>query len=158
MNIIRAIIDSVSEAAIKFFTAKGRTGEKFKKREYFQHYGFTSRPLANAEAIILRQGNNIFCIATDDRRYRLTIENGEVAIYTNEGDYIHLKRENNIEIKTKTIKIIAATKVEIETPELEVSGNITTQNINCANIAADNITADGSIIDSAGNTNHHSHA
>ncbi len=53
---IRGIIQSVFEGVIKRFTASGRADETITDREYFQHYGFTSRPLAGAEAIIIREG------------------------------------------------------------------------------------------------------
>jgi len=89
---IRGIIKSVTEGFIKLFSASGRANESFSDREYFQHYGFTSRPREGAEIIIIREGNHIIGIASDDRRYRLAIEDGEVALYTDEGDYIHLKR------------------------------------------------------------------
>ncbi len=52
---IRGIIESGVEGLIKRFSALGRQGESFTSREYFQHYGFTSRPLVGAEAIIIRR-------------------------------------------------------------------------------------------------------
>ena len=130
---IRGIIQSVIEGAIKRFSASGRDAETFADREYFQHYGFTSRPLSGAEAIIIREGNHIVMIASDDRRYRIALEAGEVALYTDEGDKVHLKRGGNIEIVAGTkikatspeVEIVAATKVTMTTPVLEVSGNIT---------------------------------
>lgn len=90
--------------------------------EYFQDYGFTSRPKAGAEALVVcPQGNRDHMIAVKvaDRRFRLKdLQNGEVAIYTDEGDKIHFKRGNNIEV-------VAATKVIITCPESEFSGNVT---------------------------------
>ena len=153
---IRGIIQSVIEGVIKRFTAAGRPDETFTNREYFQHYGFTSRPLAGAEAIIIKEGNNIIMVASDDRRYRIALENGEVALYTDEGDKIHLKRDGQIEI-TATAKVtitapecivnavtsvtatspiitlIASEKVLAQTPlmrvegDIEATGNITEQ-------------------------------
>jgi len=95
---IRGIVIKVIEGFIKLFSATGRLGESFEQREYFQHYGFTSRPLAGAEIIIIREGNHILAIASDDRRYRLALEEGEMAIYTDEGDKIHLKRDRKLHI------------------------------------------------------------
>ena len=97
---IRAHVKSVIEDAIKRFCASGRPNEEFSSREYFQHYGFTSRPLADAEMIVIREGNHITAVASDDRRYRIAIENGEVAIYSDEGDHIRLKRGNEIYVRT----------------------------------------------------------
>lgn len=49
---IRIIIQKVIEGMIKRFNAIGREGENISNREYIQHYGFTSRPLPDAEATI----------------------------------------------------------------------------------------------------------
>lgn len=130
---IRGIIQAVYEGVIKRFTASGRSDETITNREYFQHYGFTSRPLAGAEAVIINEGNHFLMIASDDRRYRIALENGEVALYTDEGDKIHLKRDKTIEIVSGNklvatapeVNITAETKVTMTTPLLEVSGDIT---------------------------------
>ena len=110
---IRGIVISVWEGFIKLFSATGRTSESFDQREYFQHYGYTSRPLPGAEIIIIREGNHIIAIASDDRRYRLAIEEGEVALYTDEGDKIHLKRDKTIEIVSGN-KLIATVENEVD--------------------------------------------
>lgn len=107
---IRGIVKSVVEGVIKRFSATGRVDEDIDNREYFQHYGYTSRPKPGAELIIIREGNQIVAIASDDRRYRIALEEGEVALYTDEGDKIHLKRGRIIEI-TGGEKIVASTKV-----------------------------------------------
>lgn len=133
---IRGIVTAITEGFIKLFSSSGRTGESFDEREYFQHYGFTSRPLAGAEIIIIREGNHIIAVASDDRRYRLAIENGEVALYTDEGDKIHLKRdktieivsgnkliatvENEVDITTKVAKVTASVSCEITSPAVTV--------------------------------------
>ena len=114
IDMIRSIITSVAEGAIKRFSGTGRKNETFTDREYFQHYGFTSRPLAGAEAIVLKKGNNVIVVASDDRRYRLALEDGEVGLYTDEGDSIHLKRGNEIRVTTEKLIIDAGTKVDID--------------------------------------------
>ncbi len=129
---IRGIIQQVIEGAIKRFTASGRSDETIADREYFQHYGFTSRPLEGAEAIIIREGNHLVMIASDDRRYRIALEEGEVALYTDEGDYVHFKRGGKIEVlagaKVKAtapeVEIIASTKITMTAPLAEISGNL----------------------------------
>jgi phage gp45-like len=137
---VRVIIKSVWEGVIKRFSATGRPGEEFINREYFQHYGYTSRPLPGAEGIIIRDGNHIIMIGSDDRRYRVAIEEGEVALYDDQGQVIRLKRGKEIHIygcdklfaavavETKItcplVRVVAATKVRMETPLLEVTGEI----------------------------------
>ena len=136
---IRAIIQSVYEGVIKRFTASGRADETFENREYFQHYGFTSRPLSGAEAILIKDGNHIVMIASDDRRYRIAIENGEVCLYTDEGDHIRFKRgkeiyiksgnklkadiENDVEINTKRINATASESAAITTAILSANAS-----------------------------------
>jgi phage baseplate assembly protein V len=89
--------------------------------ERFQQYGFTSVPLAGAEAVVVFPGgtrDHGLIIAVDDRRYRLAgLQGGEVALYTDEGDKIVLKRGGIIELT-------AATKVRMVTPRLECTGDI----------------------------------
>ncbi len=116
---IRGRIQSVVEGVIKRFSAFGRADETISNREYIQHYGFTSRPLAEAEAVIINEGNHFVMIASDDRRYRIAIEAGEVCLYTDEGDHIRFKRGKEIYIKSGN-KLLAeiANDVEINTTRI----------------------------------------
>ena len=95
---IRGIVDSVVEGSIKRISGAGVAGETFSNREYFQHYGFTSRPLQGAECVWMREGNHIVAIASDDRRYRVEIEEGAVALYDDQGQKVLLGRDNTMEI------------------------------------------------------------
>lgn len=84
--------------------------------ERVQNYGFTSRPKKGAEGVVLYLGGNSdhgVVIAVDDMRYRVKVEEGEVAIYTDEGDKIHFKRGNKIDITTGTLTINASAKVNV---------------------------------------------
>ena len=145
MTLIRSILSRVVEGKIKRFDGTGRPGESFADREYFQHYGFSSRPLEGAEGIMIKQGNNIVLLASDDRRYRIQLEAGEVALYTDEGDYVHMKRGRVVEISTGTLRVKASEKVSFETPLVEAAGDVQVKK----NLAvAQNITAQGNITDS----------
>lgn len=96
--------------------------------ELFQHYGFTSAPLPGAEYIALPVGGNskhTVVVASEDGRYRITVQDGEVALYSDEGDRVHLKRGRVVEVVTQTLLVKAGDKVRFETPLLEVTGNIT---------------------------------
>ncbi|MCU0919028.1 MAG: phage baseplate assembly protein V [Burkholderiaceae bacterium] len=90
--------------------------------ERFQEYGFTSHPLPGAEAIAAGVGgsrDHVVVLAVDDRRYRLRgLAQGEVAVYTDEGDKIVLRRGGVIEVT-------AAAKVRLVTPLVECTGNVT---------------------------------
>ena len=131
---IRATITSVVEGAIKHFAAVCGLSGALQDRELFQHYGFTSRPLAGAEAVIVRNGDIYISVAEDDRRYRLAVAAGEVALYSDEGDKIVLKRGRNIEITS-------GTKVKITAPATEITGNLT---------VGGNVQASGNVQDAAG--------
>lgn len=128
---IRGIVKSVVEGVVKRFSAYGRSDESIDNREYLQHYGFTSRPKAGAEIIIIREGGHFVAIASDDRRYRLALEEGEAALYDDLGQKAHLTR-SGIEVSSPTkitatapeVEVVASVKVTLTTPLLDVSGDI----------------------------------
>lgn len=125
---IRGIVKSVVQGVIQRVSATVWGDGSIDNRELFQHYGFTSRPKEGAEVIFIRQGGQIIAIGSDDRRYRISLENGEAALYTDEGDKIHLKRGRIIEIiggekviaTTKVAEITAATSCTVTSPEVTV--------------------------------------
>jgi phage gp45-like len=66
----------------------------------------------------------VSCFASEDGRYRVKLKDGEVALYTDEGDIIHMKRGRLIEIETDTLVVRAKTKVRFETPLIEQTGDL----------------------------------
>jgi phage baseplate assembly protein V len=92
-----------------------------------QDYGFTSNPKVGAEALAIFLGgrrSNGAIIKVDDRRYRLKgLKSGEVAIYTDEGDKIVLKRGNKIEVTTNEYVVNAATKITLASPVVEIQAS-----------------------------------
>jgi phage baseplate assembly protein V len=103
--------------------------------ERFQNYGFSSNAPGESEVIVVFVSggrDHGVVVATDDRASRFTgLAAGEVAIYTNEGDSIVLRRDNTIEITTKTLIVnaeetitINTEKFEIEAPEIAIKGDI----------------------------------
>jgi phage baseplate assembly protein V len=103
-----------------------------------QHYGLTSHPLvASAEAIVLAVGGartGLVAVAVDDPAHRPRgLAAGEVMLYTDEGDRIHLKRGRVVEVlagaevrvSAPIVRAVASTKVRIEAPLAEVTGNVT---------------------------------
>lgn len=88
--------------------------------ERVQNYGFTSVPQSGAEAVVLFVGgrrDHGLAVAVDDRRYRVKdLQAGEVAIYTDQGDKIHIARGG-------TITVTASTKVTVNAPIVELAGN-----------------------------------
>lgn len=90
--IVYGVLKAISDGAVRLFSGSGRTRETFSLREFVQHYGFASSPQAGAELVILVEGNVITAIGSDDRRYRLALVNGEVALYDDLGQVVHLTR------------------------------------------------------------------
>lgn len=135
--VVRAVRDSPKFQEIQ---AEVLQGELRSKLERFQEYGFTSVPHPGAEGVVVfpsggRDHGLVICVG--DRRYRLTnLEAGEVAIYTDEGDRVHLKRGG-------TIHVQASTRVEIDAPLLLVNGEI-----QATGDITDRTDSDGSSMDS----------
>ncbi|WP_336241313.1 phage baseplate assembly protein V [Citrobacter freundii] len=108
--------------------------------EMFQQYGFTTVPPEGAMAIVLPLGGRTshgIVIATEHSSYRLQgLESGEVAIYTDEGASIILKRNriiavtcDDLEMDLKRLKVNASESVKIITPELSTSEKLTAQGL-----------------------------
>lgn len=119
---------------------QGLAGESV-SAELAQHYGFGSAPLPGAEYVVIPiGGNSSHCVvvASEDGRYRLQLKDGEVSLYTDEGDYVHMKRGRVIEVVTDELLFNVKNKVRIETPLVEMSGNLHVEG---------SINADGEIED-----------
>jgi len=104
---------------------QGLAGESV-SGELFQHYGFSSAPLAGAEYLVVPVGGNSkhsVVVASEDGRYRIKLQDGEVSLYTDEGDYVHMKRGRAVEIVTDTLVVKAGIKVRFETPLVEMTGD-----------------------------------
>jgi len=106
-------------------------GELKDNAEHFEPYGYTSNPLAGAEVLTAFIGgdrSHAVVLVASDRRYRIQeLKPGEVAIYTDEGDKIHLKRGRIIDIETETLNIKASGSVNFETPTITQTGQIVSQ-------------------------------
>lgn len=93
--------------------------------ERFQNYGFTSVPFSGAEGVMLSVGgtrSHGILIAVDDRRYRLTgLPDGEVAVYDDRGQAVHLKRDG-IEIRSPDEVVVIAPIVTVEAAEVNLGG------------------------------------
>lgn len=142
---------------------RGLAGEAL-SAELLQHYGFTSAPLPGAEAVVLPLGgnsNHSIVIATADGRYRLKVKDGEVALWTDEGDHIHLKRGREIEVETRRFVVKASQEVVLDTPmvkaaqDVEIAGNAAVE----GDVAAQGQVADGvrSLADDRAIYNGHDH-
>jgi phage baseplate assembly protein V len=114
--VVKLVNDGVKLQLVQLSLLEDETRDEC---ERFQEYGFTSVPLEGAEAVVAFVGgrrDHPLVVAVDDRRYRMKgLQNGEVAIYTDEGDHIVIRRGGSIEIK-------AATEVIVDSPMTKLGG------------------------------------
>lgn len=120
--VLRVVNDALKVQGVQVGLLAGETRGNL---ERMQEYGFTSRPHPGAEGLAVFVGggrDHGVVVACEDRRYRLRgLASGEVALYTDEGDYIHFKRGKVVEMSTETFRVNAGTKVEINTPLVDVN-------------------------------------
>lgn len=100
--------------------------------ERMQEYGFTSHPIPGAEAVMVSVGgarDHGIVIATDDRRYRVKgLPQGEVAIYDDQGQVIHLKRDKVIHIYgCDQIQVDAAVSATVTAPVITANAGTSCQ-------------------------------
>lgn len=112
-------------------------GEVKDQVELMGHFGLASHAPKNSDVVMLSVGGNRdhgIVISTESREFRFkNLGEGEVALYSKDGDYVHLKNGNVIDIKTKTLNIDAETAVNITSPDVAITAtggvNITTPEI-----------------------------
>jgi phage baseplate assembly protein V len=103
-------------------------GEVKDNVEHLEPYGFTACPLAGAEALagfIGGDRSHGVVIVVADRRFRLQgLKPGEVALYTDEGDFFHFKRGRIVDLETVTLNVKASDSVNFDTPLIKTNGRI----------------------------------
>ncbi|MCL2430287.1 MAG: phage baseplate assembly protein V [Alphaproteobacteria bacterium] len=128
-------------------------GESKARVERFQTYGFSSHAPRGSEVIALFLGGSRdhgVVLAIDNRRSRIRGQReGEVAMYTDEGDYLVLRRGNSAQLRTKFLDVKAEDEFVLETEHLiikaqqiEIEGDVHLKG---------NLTVDGNINASGGN-------
>jgi phage baseplate assembly protein V len=116
----------------------GLAGETLEGVELFQQYGFTTVPPEGAMAVVLPLGGRTshgIVIATEHSAYRLQgLESGEVAIYTDEGTSIVLKRNRIIavecdewQLNCKKFSVSASESAAFTTPELSTTEKLSAE-------------------------------
>lgn len=125
----------VQELQVGLLAGETRTGLR-----RLQGYGFSSHPLAGAEALAAFVGGNRdhgFVIALDDRRYRMKLAVGEVSIFDDQGQKVHLTRAG-IVIETAQPITVKGSAITLDAPETTIKGNVIVEG---AVLAAGNVTA-----------------
>lgn len=127
--VVSLVNDSLKMQGLQVTLMAGQTPDD---AEHFQHYGFTSVPLPGAEGIALAVGGSTghtVVINVDDRRYRLKgLPGGEVALYDDLGQKVHLTR-NGIVINGAglPINITNTPSVTVDSPLTTFTGSVNVQ-------------------------------
>lgn len=123
MSIARAVVRLVDDSkGRQTLQAEILEGELRDGVERAQNYGFTSHPLGDADAVIVCAGGQreqAIAIVVDDRRYRISLQAGEVAMYDDLGNKIQLLRNmvrvdavQHLEASAPTTRIMSAVTIE----------------------------------------------
>ncbi|MHA6180441.1 phage baseplate assembly protein V [Pseudomonas mohnii] len=125
-GVLRSVNDSNGRQQLQVELLKGELRDGV---EHMQNYGFTSHPKGGDVAVAFIGGNREqgIVLVVDDRRYRISLEPGEVAIYDDQGNKIELLRD--------MVKVTAVVKVQIDAPvgafnidQLDIIGTSLTHN------------------------------
>ncbi|MBT9431351.1 phage baseplate assembly protein [Candidatus Sodalis endolongispinus] len=135
----RAVLRRVTPTGgVQTAQVSGLAGESTPDVELFQHYGLTSVPPAGTMAVVLPVGGctrHSIVIATEHSTYRMQgLANGEVALYSDEGAKIVIRREKIIEVecdeyrvKCKRYQVEAEERAGFEKPMLSTSQALTAE-------------------------------
>ena len=118
--ILRGVVKAVNSAAkmqsVQIVVLKDDPADSVEQPEM---YGFTAHPKPGAEAFVVHVGGfreHGLVLAVADRRYRLTgLAEGEVALYDDLGQKVHLTREG--------IVVSSPLKVRCEAQDLEFAAS-----------------------------------
>lgn len=140
-GLIEATKDSDELQKLQATFLAGETKNDVRK---MHHFGFSSYAPKGSECIAVSVGGNresIVIIASENRQYRFKdLGEGEVAIYSQSGDFIHFKKDNEIEVSTKKLTVNAVDEVTVNTKTANVNATTAT------NIASPITTIDGELI------------
>jgi len=128
MNMVgRVVIKSLNDTTgLQRLKIEVLNDEVMEDVQRVQEYGFASSPKAGSEGVVLFLGGDKshgVVIATDDRRYRLKVTDGKVALYDDEGQYVYIKTGGIVEVKANT-KVLATTPLFETSADAHIIGNL----------------------------------
>lgn len=107
---LRVVVDAVTDgdaSRLQRLQVIAFGDETLEGRDRMGEYGLASMPFRGAEAIVLAIGGSQdhgVAVAVDDRRHRPTdLADGEVALYTDEGSAVVLRRSRLLELLATTL-------------------------------------------------------
>lgn len=128
LSVAHGLIEATKDDGdLQFIQATYLEGETKNDVRKMHHFGFSSHAPVGSECIAVSVAGNreaSVIIATENREFRFkALNDGEVAIYSKEGDFIHLKQNNEIEISTKTLIVNATDEVTVNTKTANVNAS-----------------------------------
>lgn len=126
--IARAVLCVLHDGKMQTGQFRVLSGEVKDKVDFPENYGFTSRAHAGSEAVILFPGGDRshgIAIITSDRRYRLQIAEGEVAVHDDQNQRVYLKRDRievysplNVRIRSDGELVMSGKHVRVHADEI----------------------------------------
>lgn len=104
-------------------------GEEVRGAEHFLPYGFAHHPLPGAEAAAVCVGGDrghLIVLVVEDRRYRLHLAAGEAALFDDQGQVVHVKRDG-IEIEGQNILLKTPGVLRLDGEHVEIRGGTSLQ-------------------------------
>lgn len=114
-GVLRAVKDTGPRQQVQVEMLKDEISDGV---EHMQNYGFTSHPTGGDCAVAFTGGNREqgIVLVIDDRRYRIPLMSGEVAMYDDLGNKIELLRE--------MVKVTAVKHIEVVAPTIKLIGDL----------------------------------
>lgn len=142
LSIAHGIIEaSKDDGPLQFIQATYMADETKNDVRKMHHFGFSSHAPKGSECIAVSVAGNreaSVIIATENREFRFkNLGEGEVAVYSKDGDFIHFKNGKAIEISTNALTINAVNTVTVNTATANVNASAG------ANITSPMTTVDG---------------
>lgn len=146
-QVVRAVVHAVNDAAgNQALTVETHEGVIRTGVEVLQPYGLASKPAPGGVTVLLAiggdQGDMVALPATGGAR--LGVEDGEAALYTDEGTRVHLRGGGLVEVAaaTSVTVTVGGTVLTITPSGVEITGNLA---------VTGDISATGIVSDGAGN-------
>lgn len=98
--------------------------EELVKAQRVEPYGLSYRPKPGAQVyLVFPSGDraNAIALLVGDKRYQMTLQEGEVALHDDEGQHVHLGRGGVVTVK-------ANTRLVLQAPDVQIVSNSLTHN------------------------------
>lgn len=150
--VVRLVSDTSGRQRLQLEILKGELRDGVERA---QDYGFTSHPHTGADAILIALGGareQAVVLAVDDRRYRLQLQPGEVALYDDLGNCVKLLRTKVHVVGVDEVHAQAPT-VRLEATDVIIAGDVAiTGTVTCNGKRIDDTHTHGGVQTGSGNT------